>query len=82
MAEVSRDTARGMGLLWPVRLLLLLGASSRLVACIGDSYQNPVTDDELISPITQSIDKSFYRFATELQSDKTGRGSSYHYIYR
>ena len=65
----------------PVHLLLLV-TGLRLAACIGDSYQNPVTEDELISPITQSIDKSFYRFSTELQSDKTGRGSSYHYIYR
>ena len=62
--------------------LLLLAIGLRLAACIRDSYQMPVTDDELISPITQTIDKSFYRFATELQSDKTGRGSSYHYIYR
>lgn len=45
------------------------------------SYQRPVTDDELHSPITRSIDKSFSRFAEEVQSDKSNRGSSYHYIY-
>ncbi|CAL8463645.1 g3179 [Coccomyxa elongata] len=45
------------------------------------SYQRPVTDDELTSPITRTIDKSFSRFAEEVQSDKSNRGSSYHYIY-
>ena len=57
-------------------------ASLHTALCGSRSYQRPITDDELKSPITWAIDKSFSRFADEYQSDKSGRGSSYHYIYR
>jgi hypothetical protein len=62
-------------------LLLCLLVSSAAGSLHNPSYQRPVTDDELHSPITKSIDKSFSRFADEVQSDKSNRGSSYHYIY-
>lgn len=63
-------------------VVILCFLASLYTALSSRSYQRPITDDELKSPITWSIDKSFYRFAEEYQSDKSGRGSSYHYIYR
>ena len=71
-----------MGCISLVHFLLLAAGGLQITSCSSPSYQRPVTDDELTSPITKNIDKSFYRYAEELQSDKSGRGSSYHYIYR
>ncbi len=74
----SKGSSRALAWVCLLSCLSLSGVSATLHQA---SYQRPVTDDELTSPITRTIDKQFSRFAEEVQSDKSNRGSSYHYIY-
>ncbi|CAL5223917.1 g6515 [Coccomyxa viridis] len=69
------------GALLPCLVLAVLPFANGYAALKQPTYEKPVTDEELTSPITKYIDKSFHRYAEEVQSSKTGRGSSYSYIY-
>ena len=64
------------------RSCCLLGAA--LVALVlvqaCAAYPNPITDDEYVSVVTSSMDPAFYKYATEVNTDKTW-DHSYQYIY-
>ncbi|EIE27695.1 hypothetical protein COCSUDRAFT_64337 [Coccomyxa subellipsoidea C-169] len=59
----SKGSSRALAWVCLLSCLSLSGVSATLHQA---SYQRPVTDDELTSPITRTIDKQFSRFAEEL----------------
>ena len=50
----------------------LCAVAARLVclAVVSASYPNPITDDELESVVTSSIDPFFYKVGSEVGTDK------------
>ena len=54
-----------------------LGALAIGVVCLATAsaaYPNPITDDEMVSVITKSIDPFFYQVASEVGTDKVSQG--------
>ena len=51
---------------------------SRIIACLlfaiavvsAANYPNPITDDEMVSVVTSSIDPFFYKVGSEVGTDK------------
>lgn len=41
-----------------------------VVAVSAANYPNPITDDELVSVVTSSIDPFFYKVGSEVGTDK------------
>ena len=56
-----------------VGLCLLLAA----VAVSAASYPNPITDDELVSVVTSSIDPFFYKVGSEVGTDKVSKSKNF-----
>jgi hypothetical protein len=53
-----------------MRFIAAFAIGAFCLATASASYPNPITDDEMVSVITSSIDPYFYQVASEVGTDK------------
>jgi len=57
-----------------MKYLAAIAIGAVYLATASASYPNPITDDEMVSVITKSIDPFFYQVASEVGTDKVRNG--------